>query len=132
MKAKISIHVIEVIFYVVIGGIIGAIVGGIRPATIGLVPGMGMGAAAAVGWYLVYLFDKLMWSTHSFIYRLIGSSIPFFGFGLVIMLVGDGIRYAAFQFYSGENPVEYAFFGEKTQWAPALEATVIDKPLCSI
>jgi hypothetical protein len=110
---------LERIIYSGIGLLLGLILGimaGIGTREIGSVgSALLLGIGLVVGFYVVQSFALVMWATWGYLGKILAALVLGPGVGLVILGIGDLIRWAAFQLYKGEKPVYFAFLGWKSK-----------------
>lgn len=108
LKAKIlnSAVWLERIIYSGIG-IIWALVLALASGDIGY--GILFGIGTVIGFYVIQSFTLIMWATWGFLGKILAACMLGPGVGLVILGIGDLIRWVAYRFYKGQEPVYFAF-----------------------
>jgi hypothetical protein len=109
---------IERIIYACLAGLMGIIFGIARWIITGgfgsFFPGVLLGIVIVAGFYLLQSFILLMWSTWGTTGKIL-AVVLFVGVGMVILAIGDLIRWLALKLYKGSEQIYFAFSGWKSK-----------------
>ncbi len=127
MKIRASMTWLEILIYFCLGALVGLLIWILSPKDIAIYFLIGLGIAGSLLFYLVYRLDLSMWMSRG-CSRIIAVCFPAGpGTGFIILVLGDLIRLLAYQFYNGDDFVDFAIWRSKTKKRP-VEGTAEDRP----